>query len=89
MKNELIKREIQVQLKKKAFLGDKELGTQTIKLAELALKSVLQTKVNFGAVPLDVQITIHKATRQVEQERVAGKKWVVKYIPAPFKTLEE
>ena len=90
MKKEFTSKDLQIKLKKKvAIFYSKEMDTAKLSLAGLGNKSVMEKRVNLDNATIDVQLTIHKAPKASEVERVQVIKKRVKLIPAPFKTLEE
>lgn len=89
MKSELPKKEIEVKLKKKVMLYKKTLDTQMLKLNQLTSKSVIQKQVNLEGASVDVEVTIRKSLKQAETEQAKITKMKIKYVPAPFRTLEE
>ena len=89
MKSELPKKEVEIKLKKKVMMYRKTLDTQMVKLSQFTSKSVIQKQVNLEGASVDVEITIRKSLRQAETEQVKVPKLKIRYIPAPFRTLEE
>lgn len=79
---------IDFTLKKKKFFGANNLETQSLSLTTFGAHSVMDKPVAILGQRLGVHMTIHKATRTKEYEKVPGKKLGVGPILPPFKTLE-
>ena len=89
LKTNMIKRNIDIKLKKKVMLYRKTLDEQQIPLTQLAMKSVVNKQIKLDGVPIEIEVMLHKAVKQAETETVKTKKNKIKAIPAPFRTLEE
>ena len=85
----LLKRKIDIKLKKKVMLYRKTLDEQPIALTQLAMKSVVNKQIKLDGAPIEVEVMLYKAVKQAETETVKVKKNKVKAIPPPFRTLEE
>ena len=89
LKTNMLKRKIDIKLKKKVMLYRKTLDEQPIALTQLAMKSVVNKQIKLDGAPIEVEVMLHKAVKQAETETVKVKKNKVKAIPPPFRTLEE
>ena len=89
LKTNMLKRKIDIKLKKKVMLYRKTLDEQPIALTQLAMKSVVNKQIKLDGAPIEVEVMLYKAVKQAETETVKVKKNKVKSIPPPFRTLEE
>ena len=89
LKTNLLKRKIDIKLKKKVMLYRKTLDEQSIALTQLGSKSVVTKQIKLDGVPIEVEVMLHKSVKSPEMETVKVKKYKVKLIPPPFRTLEE
>ena len=89
MKTNLLKRKIDIKLKKKVMLYRKTLDEQPIALTQLGSKSVVTKQIKLDGVPIEIEVMLHKSVKTPETETVKVKKYKVKLIPPPFRTLEE
>ena len=74
MLHSLKDKKIDFTLKKKKFFGKDNLESQSLNLTTLGAHSVLDKHVTIAGARLNVKITIRKATRTKEFEKVPGTK---------------
>lgn len=78
-------KEINFDLKKKKFCGTTVMDSQKFKMSGFNSKSVVERQIQLEGQPLKVEVTLHKALRNKELERVQVTKEAIKGYPKPFR----